>query len=384
MVLCLSCENEATFKCTKCLNILYCSKECQIKDHPRHQFEDKANFKDRINFKNFLQITQEICPVLNFRHTRNLNKGFGLFARDDIPAGFLLFEEAPIWKADCIKFEPQEAYDSMSKEEKEKTWSLCYNPIHKPQTSSEKDRYVSIITQNAIYTHSNDQNANPDEIALFHIICRMNHSCVPSTTMWFDHERNIARVVTARDIKKGEELTLYVLYCKLYNYEDRGKLILQKYTSLCLCKLCTSTDISKSDAVIQKCLYFLKQLSDKTTAGDLFKNTKANPKALKTLYKDCRSIVDGVYKITGCESAPFSHLNIIFHESFAINLYIFLTDMRKIVMHEKMLPFYLIAIEFTKKSISFYIALTGKRNNKITDALYCILKSYDFYKNRAP
>jgi hypothetical protein len=166
-------------------------------------------------------------------------KGLGVFARSDLEIGSIIMRETPIItikRPDFVKGTgyPMSAVSQLvrsefallSSEEQEEVMSLTYHATEAEKKSS--DKLGLIFRSNAYKTGQ--------KIGLFPKIARINHSCRPNTSYYWNAKLNKRIVYATRKIKKGEEL--FDSYISLLlTHEERQKR-LDPYGFTCSCEAC--------------------------------------------------------------------------------------------------------------------------------------------------
>jgi hypothetical protein len=166
-------------------------------------------------------------------------KGLGVFALHDLEIGSIIMRETPIFtikRPDFVKGTgyPMSAVSQLvrsefallSPGEQEEVMSLTYHATEAEKESS--DRMGLIFRSNAYKTG--------EDIGLFPKIARINHSCRPNTSYYWNAKLNKRIVYANRKIKKGEEL--FDSYISLLlTHEERQKR-LNPYGFTCSCEAC--------------------------------------------------------------------------------------------------------------------------------------------------
>jgi SET domain-containing protein len=176
-------------------------------------------------------------------------KGLGVFALDDLEIGSIIMRETPIIvikRPDFIKGTgyPMSAVSQLvraefallSPEEQEEVMNLTYHATEAEKASS--DKLGLIFRSNAYKTG--------EEIGLFPKIARINHSCRPNTSYYWNAKLNKRIVYANRKIKKGEEL--FDSYISLLlTHEERQKR-LDPYGFTCSCEACAMENEARSES----------------------------------------------------------------------------------------------------------------------------------------
>ena len=165
-------------------------------------------------------------------------KGIGVYATRNIESGDIILSEPPILSLTPPEFRDgvayplnditiilQSAFDALSPEKQAEVMSL-----HAYTTAADKseDKVLSILRSNA-YTTGNS-------LGLFPKGARINHSCRPNTSQFWDAQSERRIVYANRPIEEGEEI--FATYIPLlYPHEARQRR-LDQYGFKCTCSAC--------------------------------------------------------------------------------------------------------------------------------------------------
>ena len=202
---CLFCgiENKQLSSCSKCQWAVYCSRECQQSDWKSH----KRNCEPPI--KAFKKI-QDKYP--QFKYDRRLNirkshgKGQGLFATEDIPAHQILIIDFPI----SIGLKERGKLLFILDPKEIQSLHLHYKPdIH---------RHLLTSIHNSNSFEFEDKGSH-----CFSLLSKVNHDIKPNSYYVKFPKGKICYyiLITNRDIKKNEEITIDYLYLRDELYYDR-------------------------------------------------------------------------------------------------------------------------------------------------------------------
>jgi len=166
-------------------------------------------------------------------------KGLGVFALHDVDVGSIIMREAPILvikRPDFVKGTgyPMSAISQLvrsefallSPREQEEVMNLTYHATEAEKESS--DRLGLIFRSNAYNTG--------EGIGLFPKIARINHSCRPNTSYYWNAKLNKRVVYANRKIKKGEEV--FDSYISLLLPHEERQKRLDSYGFTCSCEAC--------------------------------------------------------------------------------------------------------------------------------------------------
>lgn len=232
---CVFCEKPSLFRCQLCKVVYYCSRECQLQDWKRHEHEHQLGDVYWNLISIFETVTKTCCPLLRIKHTGDERMGFGFFARQDIRAGGLIFLE----KASTVASLKTICSKIMKEKDPVKLFQFwCLS--HDKTLDSEYKRAKSVIQRNGV----SDVIGCPKEkekdpiYALFSLFSRFNHSCSPNTHINYYTEDSTVSLYAARDIKKGEEITIYLHFAYFLERQDRDILFNLRFGEKCRCVLC--------------------------------------------------------------------------------------------------------------------------------------------------
>ncbi|KIW02070.1 uncharacterized protein PV09_06565 [Verruconis gallopava] len=168
-------------------------------------------------------------------------KGLGVFALHDLEVGTVIMREAPILKIKPPKYAKgsgypmaavsqmlRQDYAFLSTEDQEEVMSLAYYGTEEEKNASDP---LGLIFRTNAYKSG-------EEIGLFPKIARINHSCRPNTSYYWNAQLNLRVMYANRKIKKGEEI-LDSYISLLLPQEERQKL-LKPYGFTCNCEVCSA------------------------------------------------------------------------------------------------------------------------------------------------
>ncbi|KAI8941574.1 hypothetical protein NX059_002789 [Plenodomus lindquistii] len=178
-------------------------------------------------------------PPEVFVVTESHGKGLGVFATHDIEVGDIIMHESP-----AIKIKPPKITKGNSYPMSEISWLV--REQFEDLTSEAQDEIMSLTFHStAAETHAQDHlglifrtnayNTGTD-IGLFPKIARINHSCRPNTSYYWDEKLNKRIVFASRQIKEGEEF--FVSYISLLGTRDERQTRLKQYGFKCACEVC--------------------------------------------------------------------------------------------------------------------------------------------------
>lgn len=95
------------------------------------------------------------------------------------------------------------------------------------------------VTADGIFQTNSYGLGNTMQAGIFLIISRVNHSCLPNCTHYWNGDLRIKNVCAGRDVKCGEELTLSDLRHQTTDWDDRQAALKFKHNFVCGCEVGT-------------------------------------------------------------------------------------------------------------------------------------------------
>jgi len=277
--------------CGNCKEILYCSTACQRV----HWKEHKNSCVKKVEYKQDecarLEKTSEASGSLLFKYVQRVGGGGGgMVAAQHIPPGMIVTKDSPLMKVTgeelgvsdvCSKdgditakydkrhaivkkhFDQLSAQDQSAVLELEDTqtnnklvramvdrfykdgeikvpWSTLYS-----STSVQADTVVPEIQDGAGFKSPEGvfaTNCLPvgyrEELGLFPIISRFNHSCVNNAVYRWSDAHNSQVVMATRDIECGEEICVSYFECKFQQRSQRQHRTVMSWGFKCQCDAC--------------------------------------------------------------------------------------------------------------------------------------------------
>ncbi|KAL6708100.1 SET domain-containing protein 5 [Coniothyrium glycines] len=199
------------------------------------------------------------CPAFNWRSfpaicrgppevytvEESPGKGLGVFAAHDLQVGDIVMQETPVIQIEPPKVKKGspypmsmvsslvlEQFNALTIEQQKDVLSLTLQ-IRKADEVS-VDRVGAIFKNNAYNTG--------DHISLFPKIARINHSCRPNLSYYWNASRNRKIVYATRPIKKGEEV--FVSYISLLLAQEDRQRYLDRYGFKCHCEACAQERVA--------------------------------------------------------------------------------------------------------------------------------------------
>ena len=173
-------------------------------------------------------------------------KGLGVFALRDLEIGDIVMRETPALKIDPPDFVRGTGYpmdkvaklvrkefEALSPEQQDDIMSLTYHAT--PHEEATMDKLGIIFRTNAYNTDA--------QIGLFPQIARINHSCRPNTSYYWNSKLNKRVVYANRQIRAGDEFS--VSYIGLLSAHHDRQASLDRYGFQCTCEACAQHGAAK-------------------------------------------------------------------------------------------------------------------------------------------
>ncbi|CZT09053.1 uncharacterized protein RAG0_13931 [Rhynchosporium agropyri] len=166
-------------------------------------------------------------PGLLFTLNPSPEKGIGAFANQDIQKGTDILVEEAIMRGKAQWLFDEALFKALGEDKKHRIMSL-YSRCHCNLIPCLETPFMKIWSTNAYQL--------PVGPMLYEIASRFNHACLPNCARGFSKENHMV-FRTARDIKRGEELTFnYVLVLRSDEY--RLDFFRHAFNSTCDCDCC--------------------------------------------------------------------------------------------------------------------------------------------------
>jgi hypothetical protein len=243
----ISKDGRALQRCSGCKVLRYCSTQCQKADWPSHKQEcaalksfQKSTSKEKAGTSQEPGTTLRLLGRLIWERKRLGEEWWkGIEAlqsnREAMKSDDNLMQ-LPLRLAYYLGATPDEAG-------KAKMTDLGL------PTAADVLDLVSRATINSIVAYSSDLSAVG--VALSTTAAMINHSCIPNVAIVYPNGPGAARpmhVVAIRDLEPGDELTTF--YVDVSDpYAQRQKILQQRYSFTCNCRLCRRSARSKLHAV---------------------------------------------------------------------------------------------------------------------------------------
>ncbi|KAK3823214.1 MAG: hypothetical protein J3Q66DRAFT_331127 [Benniella sp.] len=169
------------------------------------------------------------------------DRGRGMFATQDIKRGTCVISESPLlYISQYSMAENLAAVEALSKKNKKSFFSLynAHADLGVPQD-------FGIIRTNAL-----PRGADSCEGAVYRVISRINHSCVPNVAHSWSPKTKKENVYAIKDIPAGSEiLTSYLP--RLMTRVERQK-ALAEFRFTCRCEVCNVESSQEHDAAVER------------------------------------------------------------------------------------------------------------------------------------
>jgi SET domain len=176
----------------------------------------------------------------------SLGKGLGVFATKDIPRGTSIMIEEPLFTIKTPEMIPGQgmrisdmlsdmdsAFDDLDSSQQE-----AYLALHAYRFPSEEEEPNSNTIM--VIFRSNAYDTGDHQAGIFPKIARINHSCKPNSGNHWSQRKKKRNIYAAREIKKGEEIT--VSYIPLLKTTAERQTRLAQYGFTRDCEACQSQD----------------------------------------------------------------------------------------------------------------------------------------------
>jgi hypothetical protein len=314
MTRCMFCENPGKLLCTTCRAAHYCSKKCQLVDWKRHKCEHERGMRYWSILIALEDVNLLYNPLIRVKHTGDPQMGMGVFARQDIKAGTCVFSEKTYMATTLSKLSTQflKKADTLTLFQ---FWSVEHNSTLK----TEKERAQSAICRNGLMDSVSGMTVGDPMFALFFIFPRFNHSCGPNTSHHYNTRNSTISVYAARDLKKGEEITLYWHHAYFLDRDSRDTLFTSRFGTKCACEVCTKEDIHVMDEVMEQAIENVFEILKTEETFHKFLDSQ-DPLGVLTVrlnFRNMLALTDMLHGFTKNETFPYSPYRKIVHKKFA-------------------------------------------------------------------
>jgi hypothetical protein len=163
-------------------------------------------------------------------------KGKGLIATKDITKGARIISEKPVLTlgqqiADMEQLQVRIYHQVSSLSEDQQREFLSMGNVY-PYTNS-SERWLGIFRTNAL-----PMGPDLDTGGIFFNTCRINHACDNNAQNFWNENLNQLTIHAIRDIRKGEEITIYYLHSRR-NRRARQEDLWENFKFRCSCRLCS-------------------------------------------------------------------------------------------------------------------------------------------------
>ena len=277
---CAGCNKSgATSRCSQCKKVYYCNRDCQVKHwkngHKKQCQKLTINRETSKNFKNSkkpkkttntntdvdtedvksnsndnpnLSIEDKIQTDYDLFTIKHIpGKGYGLIAKQTIQRGTVICKEKPLFTLSDKLAQCGPVVDMKFRELTPDNQDIYLTLSHKPNTKL-KNLIWHIFDRNSI-SLPDFKNGTKDLSGIFSIISRINHSCLPNCSWYWDYEKEIEVVTAVCTINKGDEI------CANYigfngdktDFNNRKYRLKQGFGFECTCKCCIGDDDNDDD-----------------------------------------------------------------------------------------------------------------------------------------
>ena len=240
---CTLCGREAGVKlCSRCGDVAYCGKECQILDWSFHKLTCSA--------KVVVGDTED--------------RGKGLFAKLDFKVGDEMIREAPCFviASGISDYDRHDAFQNVSIAKKRLVMSLT-------DVFSARAGLMGIVNTNSISMGVDMLGVSSATGGIFPLMTRINHACKPNARYVWREDLGKELLFAIRPISKGDEIT--VTYIARYaSRQKRQQELKQRWRFDCACVTCTELHTQLQDS----CMCEIQELHDKGALIYAFKRKR--------------------------------------------------------------------------------------------------------------
>lgn len=169
------------------------------------------------------------------------NKGYGLYARQNIQRGTIIFEEDPLVATPPNTNEfryLREALEKLTAEQRNAYYQLHFD--HQKAGADQDEKAISIFDLNNVTIGSGDAHG----CGVFRQYSRLNHSCTPNVDIGFGETEKLT-VRAIRTIRAGEELT--TTYINAVQGAEQRARALRHWGFECKCSACDGENAASSN-----------------------------------------------------------------------------------------------------------------------------------------
>jgi len=285
----------------------------------------------------FWQSANSTCTEPQDTYTVRLSqgKGLGAFATRALEAGDVILSEAPVLQVRPPPFQQgkgysltemgvfiRRAFESLSGDQQSEVLSLHAYTTQAEKESPDLDELVPIFRSNAYTTEKH--------ISLFPRIARINHSCRPNTSYFWNKRIGKQVVYATRRIEEGEELSVSYIPL-LYTRADRQKR-LDQYGFKCSCEACIDGNrhSDRRRDRIRRAFSALEPQLSLDSSGGTIKSKKVDSLEAESVeliqlveeegLADYRARAYRVAAIAHAMSAAFENATLYAHKSYQLRL----------------------------------------------------------------
>jgi len=232
MPTCNQCQAEGTPKACVCGGVAYCGTECQKKHWRKHKEHCPPFLVRKVEGKgNGLIAVRKICFGEQIMHEKPL-----LVIENNKTDNFMDWCECVVEKIDSLDDDKIEVFKHLADNENfKKTAELLFIKCKKG-FNEEKLKYLRILRTNGI--NIDDEGIRTCVFPQFSLL---NHSCAPNAVRNVeDEETGDLKVIAARDIAKGEEITIKYFSQEIAALKREKRLEkLVNWGFTCNCEICS-------------------------------------------------------------------------------------------------------------------------------------------------
>lgn len=309
---CTYCEAPASYTCSICKSTYYCSKAHQEEDWQRHKWEHTVPDDQKCVLLTMEDYCQKSSMIVRVKHTGDPLRKFGVFMRQDVKAGTNLFSEATHATgrlSEIVRAFKQGRFNGVV----QNLWSLDRDfNIPKNEIG-----FRDLILRNNLADSHTVTQADP-LVAIFFLFHRINHSCSPNAGFFYNALERRVNVIAARDLKKGEEITIYYYPMHFILKEIRDKLFKKRFEEFCKCHVCADEDENKMDAIVETISEnIMHVLINKDKFHEFLDDEEEfTPEAIERIYRNMFHVIDLMHGFEEIITTPFSPFRAQVYKNF--------------------------------------------------------------------
>lgn len=309
---CTHCEKPAQYACSICKSTYYCSRAHQEEDWQRHKWEHNVPEDQKCVLGTMDDYCRTNSMLVRVKHTGDPLRKFGVFARHDVKAGTTLFSEQTYATGKLSVI--MRAFKTGK-----------FNGVIRNLWSMDRDFNIpkneigfrDLISRNNL-ADSHISNHEDPLVALFFLFHRINHSCAPNAGFFYDKDARKVTVIAARDLKQGEEITIYYYPVHFVLQEVREKFFKRRFEEFCKCHVCSDEKEENIDAVIELVVDNVISILVNKDKFHAFLDEQEifSVESLEKIYRNMFHLTDLLYGLEIVQVVPYSPFRIHIYKNF--------------------------------------------------------------------